>query len=384
MRTSIAIINRSFWPVYPVIGEALLRVAEEFVSEGHTVSVILRDSADITTSLDRARRGEGIFFYTSKAWSTSASSIITRAIDSVFFSVWVFCSLIRIRPKKIYVSTDPPIFVPFIVMLYAQIFGIRFIYHLQDIHPEATNVILPLPRWVSAVLLKMDAITMRKAARIVTITEHMADKILLRSQTNTPIHILSNPSISFANIDISKQKELGFSFCGNIGRMQRVPLMLGAIEDYFNQGGRLRFVFAGGGVHADDVKKFAKRFDLFEYRGLVDPSVAAQISADFSWVLLPIEDDVTNYAFPSKTSSYVVSGANILAICGNNTSVAQWVKLYEIGVVVAPEKNKLVEAFFEIENKSLYVKSDKKLRLELESRLSIEQFVLKLKEIILA
>lgn len=381
--TRIAIINRSFWPVYPVIGEALLRLAEELVSEGHTVSVVLRDSANIRAALNRTGRGKRIFFYRSRAWSTSASSVTTRIIDSIFFSVWVIWSLTKIRPKKVYVSTDPPIIVPFIVMLYAKLFRIKFIYHLQDIHPEATNAVKPLPKLFLSMLVKIDSLTMRKAETIVTITHNMAEIILLRSQTNAPVHVLINPSISFSNIDSSKGRDRGFAFCGNIGRLQRIPLILNSIEEYFNRGGRLRFVFAGAGVYANEVKKFADRYDLFEYRGFVDPVSAAQINADFSWALLPIEDEVTNYAFPSKASSYLVSGAKILAVCSNNTSVATWINRFEAGIVVAPEKNELVEAFFQIENKSIAFEPDNKLRLDLARGLSIDHFVLELKEVML-
>ena len=90
--------------------------------------------------------------------------------------------------------------------------------------------------------------------------------------------------------------------------------MLEAIEAYFIRGGKLKFT-VGGGVYKPQLQTFADRYDLFDYCGFVIPADAAQTSANFTWALLPIEDKVTKYAFPSKTSSYVMSGAKILAIC---------------------------------------------------------------------
>jgi hypothetical protein len=64
---------------------------------------------------------------------------------------------------------------------------------------------------------------------------------------------------------------------------------------------------------------------------------------------------VTNYAFPSKSSSYAFSGCHILAICGLETSVAQWVKGNRLGFVVEPYVAALVKKFHCIEKTDLPV-----------------------------
>ena len=119
-RLDLAIINRSFWPVYPVIGEALMRFAEQ-QSREQAVAVILQDHADIKTHLKRDNRGQGVQFFPCHALSVSGSSILRRAFDAVFFMLWVFSILLLKRPKKVYVSTDPPVLVPFVVMILARL-----------------------------------------------------------------------------------------------------------------------------------------------------------------------------------------------------------------------------------------------------------------------
>ena len=372
---NVAVINRSFWPVYPVIGEALLRFAEGAANQGNSVSVIMQDHAGIKGELAEAGRGEGVHFYPSKALTTSASSVLLRACDAVFFMFWVLAVLLWVRPSRVYVSTDPPVVVPFIVMLYSRLFRTEYIYHLQDIHPEAANVVIPVNRWVYTILMRMDALSMRKAKCLITITEQMATEIRSRSGTVVPIHVLDNPAVSFEDIDTSKPKIAGFSFCGNAGRLQRIPLMLEAIEAYFDRGGQLEFTFAGGGIYADRLQTFADKFPQFYYTGLVSPTEAAQINADYTWALLPIEDDVTRFAFPSKSSSYVLSGANILAVCGEHTGVAQWVKANQVGLVVTPNVEAVVVALFDIE-KDLYPElSDDTSREALKAKLRFEVFI---------
>lgn len=379
----IAVINRSFWPVYPVIGEALLRFAEGAATKDYSVSVIMQDHVDIKSKLREAERGEGVRFYPAKALTTSASGVLFRAYDAVLFMFWVLAVLLWVRPQKVYVSTDPPVLVPFIVMFYCRLFGAEYIYHLQDIHPEAANVVIPVNKWVYKILLKMDALTMRKAKCLITITEQMAAEIRARSGTTAPIHILDNPAVSFDGIDVTKPKIAGFSFCGNAGRLQRIPLMLDAIEAYFTRGGLLTFSFAGGGVYADNLRVFSEKFERFHYHGLVTPTEAAQINADYSWALLPIEDDVTRFAFPSKSSSYVFSDANILAVCGEHTGVGQWVNKNRVGVVVKPQVEALAGIFLDIENGVVNGISDQHAREILKTKLRFEVFVDALDKIML-
>lgn len=379
----IAIINRSFWPIYPVIGEALLRFAESASNQKCSVSVIMQDHVGIKEKLKDAKRGSNIRFYPVKALTTSASGILMRALDTLFFMFWVLYTLIWIRPNKIYVSTDPPILVPFIVMLYCRILKAEFVYHLQDIHPEVTNVVVKINRLLYRILLKIDITTMRKAKCLITITEKMAYEIKKRSNTDADIYVLPNPAVSFDGIDTSSSKLDGFTFCGNAGRLQRIPLLLAAIAEYYKEGGSLKFVFAGGGVYQNLLEDMSEKYVDFEYLGILSSFEAAQISNNYTWALLPIEDEVTKYAFPSKSSSYVFSGAKILAVCGENTSVANWVNLNKLGLVIEPNVGALVDVFFEIENGLHLELQNSTARETLKSKLKFESFVDALKKIIL-
>ena len=70
----IAIINRSFWPVYPVIGEALLSLAEELSRKQYRVSVIMQDHSDVKKHLAKERRGHEVDLHPAKAFSHSGNS----------------------------------------------------------------------------------------------------------------------------------------------------------------------------------------------------------------------------------------------------------------------------------------------------------------------
>ncbi|WP_278398706.1 glycosyltransferase [Stutzerimonas kunmingensis] len=382
-RLDLVIINRSFWPVYPVIGEALMRFAEQ-QAQMQSVGVVLQDHADIRTHLARERRGDKVCVYPCRAFSSSSSSIVRRAADAMFFMLWVFAILLIKRPKKVYVSTDPPVLVPFTVMVYSKIFRAQYVYHLQDIHPEAANVVFPVRPAIYRFLLWLDSLTLRNAGLLITITEEMATEIRQRSGTLAPVQILSNPSVSFDEVVLPENKRLGFAFCGNAGRLQRIPLLIQAIEQYCAGGGKLPFVFAGAGVFSEDLKQLSARHGNVSYLGFVSALEAAQLNADYQWALLPIEDEVTRFAFPSKSSSYVFSGALVAAICGAENSVAKWVLEKNLGVVLDPTAGQLCKFFRAVESGDFLPESFDTDREKLKEHLGFDVFVRRLSQLVIS
>lgn len=381
-RYDIAIINRSFWPVYPVIGEALLRLAEQ-LSHTSKVCVIMQDHADIRARLHEAGRGGQATFFPAWAGSSSASGLMRRAFDTVFFMLWVSLVLLWTRPRCVYVSTDPPVLVPFVVAVYARLSGAQYTYHLQDIHPEAANVVVNVAPWLSRLLVWIDGFTMRHASTLVTLTEQMKTVIMARSFSRAPITLLNNPAVPFDEVNRISSRRAGFSFCGNAGRLQRMPLLIAAIDSYLSEGGCLHFVFAGGGVYAGELMALAHKHERFEYRGQVPSREAARIVNEYDWALLPIEDAVTRFAFPSKVSTYAFSGARMVAICGGETSVATWVLQNKAGVVVTPNVDEVVAFFRAVEHQKMDFEIDQSMAERLREELTMDRFVIRLEAIVM-
>lgn len=346
-RHDFAIINRSFWPENQVIGEALLQVAERLSAE-HRVCVIAQSTLNLKGELIRRGRGNGIAFAACKAWSDSGSNLILRVVDTFVFVAWVVYSLCLYRPRKIYVATDPPIVVPFAVVALAFFLRAKVIYHVQDIHPEAANIVVALPGLAFKVLKAVDSWVMRNSSKLITLSNDMATQIHDRSGTAVPIQIIDNPGAELL-CGMSAVREKGFIYCGNLGRLQRVPLLIDAITEYCSLGGVLPFEFVGGGVYADQLEALSKKVAGVSYRGYLPAKIAAERVANYKWAILSINDEVTRYAFPSKSSTYAIASTRILAVCGEATSVARWVMAHKFGRVSEPTVAALVAVFFEIE-----------------------------------
>ena len=347
-RYDLAIINRSFWPKNQIIGESLLQLGENASNKGKDVVIITQHTGSLKKIAKKFGRGSNLLFRSCKSRSDSSTKLMFRIIDAVVFMLWVFWDLLVTRPKKIYVSTDPPLIVPFIVFIYSKISKSSYVYHLQDIHPEAANIVVKLNPMLFSFLKKIDGLVIRHASSIITITQTMKDEIVARSNTKSHIYLIDNPTASFDRSTQSKIK--GFIFSGNLGRLQKIPLLLKSIEKYKAEGGMLPFLFIGGGVYANEIQELSKKYTDIEYGGLVDAKKANELTLGYEWALLPIDDEVTRYAFPSKTSSYVSCGVKILSICSNHTSVAKWVLNNNYGVNSPANIYDIVSIFFKIEN----------------------------------
>ncbi len=375
-RYDVVIINRSFWPIYPVIGEALLRLAEK-LAPSKKVGIIMQDHQNISQSLKKSNRGNGVSFFKAFGFSNSSSSIVVRIFDNLYFMFYTFFCLVIIRPKIIYVSTDPPVLVPFIVSIFSKIMNLKYIYHIQDIHPEATNTLIKINCFIFNLIKKIDNFSIKNANCLITLNNIMKDEIISRSKINKEILIIDNPSIPSVN-EVLYRKKKGFSFTGNIGRLQRINLLIESIIEYEKKGGNFEFAFAGGGIFSNKILNLSKNSSKVIYHGLVSSEKAGLISSEYEWALLPIEDKITRYAFPSKLSSYILSDAKILAICGKDTSVAEWIKQKNVGIVVDPNVSEIVKIFFKIQNNKINLDFPGIKNKELKKNLSMETFLKKI------
>ena len=134
----------------------------------------------------------------------------------------------------------------------------------------------------------------------------MKDYILERNKRNIKnikIDVIKNCAVKKnKSLNIEKQKT-SIIYYGNLGRLQRIQLLIDSIKKYIDDGGNLEFVFVGGGVFSQNswiIQKIPTS-KIYRENFFVSASIEMQ---KHDWGILPIEDEVTKYAYPSKISSY--------------------------------------------------------------------------------
>lgn len=348
-KCDIAIINRSFLPKSETIGGGLYEMARKLAKENKRVFILTQSNIDLNAYLEEQGFDGDVKVLFHRPVAIKHLHFLSRLIELMTFSVWIAYKLCVLRPSKVYVSTDPPIIVPAIVAVFSTLFRRKYVYHLQDIHPEISEIIIGMPKWICRILNTIDRFTLRRAAKTVTITASMAEVIRRKAnKLKQEVTLLMNPTKDNNHQVVDRIP--GFVFCGTMGRCQQMPLLLDSIRTYLNQGGKLPFVFAGSGKFYGEVEKLSKLYPNITCHSWLPQSDAMKLIATYQYSIVSIDDKVTQFAFPSKISSYVSLKSNIIGICSKDTSVAQWIEKTGCGIQVDPSQDALVKLFFAIEH----------------------------------
>ena len=347
---SYAIVSRDFWPNAAAIGDGLMCLSRK-LSKIDQVSVVTMSRQNLA-ELDRVEAGVSaskIQFRLAKPLTDSSSGVSMRIFELIYFSFWVAISLVRGRPSVVYVATNPPLLVPFIVSIYCKLFRKEYVYHVQDIHPEATSLLIKLPRFIFSALQSIDTWVLNGASKIVTLTDDMRKTLLKRGVNKNNIILLENPSLVYKGG--LENKVNGIVFSGNAGRLQLMDIVLAAIEEYIQQGGRLLFCFVGSGVYKGRLQELSDQYETFSYRGYVDGNTALKIASGYRWALLPIMPEVLSYAYPSKIPAYISAGCEVISITNGESSLAKWVEESGMGHNIEPSVSMLLNYLKSLEKK---------------------------------
>lgn len=340
---SYLIVSRDFWPNAAAIGDGLMCLARTLSKNNKTYVVTM--SRQNLTELDKleSESVSNISFHIARPLTNSSSGIFFRIIELIYFSIWLSFSLLRLNPSVVYVATNPPLLVPFTVAIYCKIFRKKYVYHVQDIHPEAASLLTSIPGFIFSTLQAVDTWVLNNAYRVVTLTEDMRVSLHARGVRRGDITLIENPS-TISNTP-SQDKVQGIVFSGNAGRLQLMEVVLEAIERYLQAGGQLKFCFVGAGVYKEVLLDLDRRYQNFSYEGYVDGETALKITSGYRWALLPIMPKVLSYAYPSKIPAYISAGCEIISVTSHKTSLAKWVNSSGYGKNVEPSIDALIKCF---------------------------------------
>jgi colanic acid biosynthesis glycosyl transferase WcaI len=268
-----------------------------------------------------------------------------RRLANVVLYCWaLFMTVLRLRPDVVTASSFPPVVAAWSASLAAQIVGARFVYHVQDIHPELSQFSggglgrgLPhrLLRW-------LDNQTLRRAETIVTLSEDMAETLRARGLGLLSIAVINNPALETYGKTIALPPELvkpaGITrviFAGNLGRFQNLPLLGEGVAQCFDAHPELELMFLGDGEALPELKarwgshpqvRFVPFLPFDQARGVIS-------GADFG--LVSLKPGLYRVAYPSKLATYLDLGLTVLALIEPESRMAQMLEETRQGAVAA-------------------------------------------------
>ena len=224
-----------------------------------------------------------------------------------------------------------------------------YVIHIQDLWPDSllstgmfknTLGLIMLNAWCNCVY--------RRAARIITITPGMKQRLIERGVPEQKIEVVYNwcddAQIRPAGKDESLARSLGMAgrfnivFAGNMGKAQALEPVLDAAKIVGEKQPSVQFVFIGSGVSVDGLKRKTAELGLKNVLFL-PRRPASEIGgilslADVLFVHLK-KDPLFEITIPSKTQAYLAAGRPILmAVPGDATDM---VLNAEAGLPCEPE-----------------------------------------------
>jgi hypothetical protein len=337
---SIAIINRDFGEHAGAIGLGLNRFAIDQALASSVSVITLSSSRDVLALGEKAN----VKLFLAKSLTSSGSSIAMRLSEVVYFSLFVVVSLIKSRPKLVYVTSNPPVIIPFFVFIFCYFTKSKYIYHVQDIHPEASSIVFKMPKILIYLIRSIDTLTLKNAELVITLSKDMKATLLKREKALS-IRLLQNPAI-VNKTNMTLPKTNGAIFCGNAGRLQNIDILLDAIEIFLGKDDSdFIFGFVGRGVFSSRLSLLSEKYKRFKYYGYVSAEEALAISTEYKWALLPIRGEVLQYAYPSKIPTYISAGCQIISITSGDTELAREIHSNDLGFNVEANVGDIVAAF---------------------------------------
>lgn len=358
-KKQILLIHRYYWPDTPPYGIMLKSIAECLGKADFDVSVLSTNPIN-QTDLDRARL----------VHDSSMSKINVERLNQPFpnkkgvlfdlirmtiFSLQVFLKILFGRKKHaIMISTTPPVFGPLLASLASLARGSKFIYHCMDLHPEVGRVSGDFRSSFFFNFLKMcDQLTCKIADTIIVLSNDMKKTLAGRAnniRVEEKIKIINNFGLPFydeSSIKLpehllknkNKQRVL---FAGNIGRFQNLEELITAFASISSD--TVELVFLGSGKMLEKLKEIvkSKKINNIFFYPQVDFELAREVVIDADICVVSLDKEMINFAYPSKTMTYLELGKPLLTSVELDSELGQMVIKNSIGICVPPGNKKLL------------------------------------------
>ncbi len=343
-RLDVAIVHRYFWPQNYPYAMMLRYIAEGMAERGLSVAVY---SSHEPNSQQKEQRRKwsvktGIFVKSLPLWSERSFKVWQKAVQALFYALWVFTVALRCRARVMWVGTTPPLLMVS-VLRFARLFRrFKIVYHCQDIHPEALAINGNIGRGkVLRALKKLDSGNVRAADAVVTLSEDMKKTLSERPCNTSNVCIINN----FILEDVQEREDLvgenpapKLLFSGSLGRFQNLEFLTQVVIRLAGDYG-VKTTFMGDGPMRREMEEQVQRaglesYVLFTGHRPLDEAIDSMQSSDFG--LVSLAEGVDRVAYPSKTVMYLAAGLPCIAFVDPQSSLGKMIQDEKLGVAVAP------------------------------------------------
>ncbi|MEZ6057156.1 MAG: glycosyltransferase family 4 protein [Planctomycetaceae bacterium] len=345
----ILAVYRHYWPDVTPYARLLRSMLEEFAAVGHSVSVFTAQPSynDVTHQRQPALEElNGVEIYRCSLLPERKRWTLLRAINFSIFLMRAVWHVFRHRDIDLIIAnTHPPVLMGWTLRVMHWLFGIPFIIHCQDIHPESAQLAGQLRSpWLIRRLRAIDHNNCTVAKCVVTLSDDMRQTLSERG-TGPDVRVINNfpldryhaqatlPAI-FQEAAPENESPFRVLFAGNIGQYQRLEQLVAAAHQLAGQT-EIQFIFMGAGSARQSLRDLAgdllDKTVFFEDFLPVETAFACMQSSHLG--IISLSPGLYRVAYPSKTMTYLAAGCPVLALVEPESNLAHEVINHGFGTV---------------------------------------------------
>lgn len=275
--------------------------------------------------------------------------MLSRLCYYLTFAVSTFVSgLLCGRPDVVFCESTP-IFGPVAALLLARLRGVKFVYRIHDVHPEAAlNAGLIRDGFTYRLLRGLDTWICRRSDLVLPLTEGMRRCLLARGLPTDRVVVArqwfdgakvtpgarDNPWRHAQDIPTDQFVVL---YAGTIGYISGAQVVVEAAA-LLRHRPDILFLFVGDGPVKEECRKLAEARGLTQVRFLpFQPAeMLSQVQSTADVGLVTLLDRSGDTSVPSKVHGYTAAGRPVIASVRADSATAETVSEGGFGTVVPP------------------------------------------------
>lgn len=232
-------------------------------------------------------------------------------------------------------------------------YNIPYIVPIQDIYPECLLTKSHIPGFakkiINSILLPIDTYYQKRAYRVRTISNEMADYLSSTRKIDRNKYLVVNNwqnDDDFKNLPAAKSSDkIVFEYVGSINVHANVDLMIKAFAKAKIPNSEFRIY--GGGNQKENCQKLVEELGLKNISfGFVSRTEIPRVQSEADVLVLALPTGNGNLCLPSKLTSYLLSGKPVLASVDGDSSTKRVLLDNRCGIVVTPDnQDALKDAF---------------------------------------
>lgn len=328
-KKDILFLCQFFYPEYISSAQLPYDTVLALKNAGFSVGVLCGYPREYLDGSDIPAREEvnGIHIHRLKYIQTGRAGFLGRIVNYFSFTLMVLLHIFEItRYKAVVVYSNPPI-LPWIASWAKVLFGTKLIFVSYDLYPEVATVTNTLREGnlICRLMNHINKCVYRRADHVVALSSEMKEYILSnRPVSEGQVTVIPNwyadHGLQPRNLETNRfrdtvQGRFVVSYFGNMGTMQDMDTILGAIRELKNND-NIFFLFAGHGNKMEALKRIAEEegihnISIHKFLHGQDFQDALAIS---DCAFISLEKGATGLCVPSKTYSYMMQGIPLLAV----------------------------------------------------------------------